>query len=140
MARLLVRGTAFLLLILTLALTACGGSSGSGNPGASSGGSSTSGDADRGKALFTEKQCITCHTLTAVPGANGTIGPNLDHIATTAATRKPNTSAADYIRESIKDPNAFIVPGYPSPSPMILPVPVNDNDINNLVAFLLTQR
>jgi hypothetical protein len=48
-------------------------------------------------------------------------------------------SAEDYLRESIKDPNAFIVPGQQSPSLMVLPVPVSDREIDDLVAFLLTQ-
>ena len=131
------RGVAFLLLVLTLALTACGGGSGGGGT-ASTGGAS--GNADRGKQLFADKQCGTCHVLASVPGAAGTIGPTLNGIGNTAGSRKPGMSAADYIRESIKDPNAFVVSGYPSPSPMILPVPVNDAEINDLVAFLVGQR
>lgn len=129
----MMRGLAVLLMALTVAIAACAG----GGTGATTGGG---GNADRGKALFTEKQCITCHTLSSVPGATGTIGPTLNGIATTAATRKPGMSAADYIRESIKDPNAFITPGFASPSAMVLPVPVNDAEINDLVAFLMTQR
>jgi len=133
------RGIAFLLLTLALALTACSGSSG--NPGGgTAGGTNSTGNATNGKALFASKQCITCHTLKSVPGANGTIGPDMDGIASRAGTRVAGKSAADYIHDSIKDPNAFIVPPYTSPSPMILPVPVNDSEINDLVAFLLTEK
>jgi cytochrome c2 len=130
-------GIAFLLLALALALTACGGG---GTPANTGGGGTSSGNANNGKALFASKQCITCHTLKSVPGATGTIGPDMDGIGTRAATRVSGKSAADYIRDSIKDPNAFIVPGYTSPSPMILPVPVSDSEINDLVAFLVNEK
>jgi cytochrome c2 len=133
----MMRGIAFLLMVLTLALTACGG--GGGTSGGSSSGSS-GGNADRGKTLMADKQCGTCHTLAAIPSFTGTIGPPLNGIGTTAGSRKPGMAADAYIRESIKDPNAFIVQGYPSPSPMILPVPVNDAEINDIVAFLVTQK
>ncbi len=131
----MMHGIAFLLVALALVLTAC---QGGGAPPATGGGGT--GNADRGRTLFVDKQCGTCHMLTGVSGAVGTIGPPLNGIATTAGTRVSGMSAADYIRQSIRDPNAFIVPGYPSPSPMILPVPVNDSETNDLVAFLLTQR
>ena len=134
----MMRSLAFLLLTLSLALTACGGGGGGGGGGASGGGGA--GNADRGKTLFTEKQCTTCHLLASVPGATGTIGPPLAGIANTAATRKPGVTAEAYLRESMKEPNAFVVPGQASPSLMVLPVPVSDAEITDLVAFLMTQR
>jgi cytochrome c2 len=96
------------------------------------------GNPQRGEELFVAKQCPTCHTLSVIPSATGTIGPNLDGIGAKAATRKPGMSAAVFIRESIKDPNAFIAPS--TRETMTLPVPVDDRDLNDLVAFLLTQR
>jgi len=35
------------------------------------------GNADAGKRIFSEKHCITCHT---VRGTGGVVGPNLDHL------------------------------------------------------------
>ena len=113
---------------LILALVGCGG-----------GGGGPSGDANKGKQLFESKQCVTCHTLTGITTATGTIGPSLNGIGTAAATRKPGVAAEAYIRESIKDPNAFTAPGY-TPGLMVLPIPVNDQEITDLVAFLLTQK
>jgi cytochrome c2 len=129
----MMRALAFLLMALALTLVACGGGGG---------GSPASGNADRGKTLVSDKQCITCHKISAIPAsASATIGPPLDGIGNTAATRKSGMAADAYIRESIKDPNAFIVPGFPGPpSPMILPVPVNDNETNDIVAYLLTLK
>src|SRR5688500_580412 len=70
------------------------------------------GDATRGRAVFEAKGCGSCHTLPGVPSATGTTGPPLNGIASTAGTRKSGMSAADYIRESEQNPNAFTVPGF----------------------------
>jgi cytochrome c2 len=96
------------------------------------------GNPQRGEELFVEKQCVTCHNLSPFPSPMQAIGPNLDGIGARAATRKPEMSAAAFIRESIKDPNAFIAPS--TRETMTLPVPVDDRELNDLVAFLLTQR
>jgi cytochrome c oxidase subunit II len=53
--------------------------------------------------VFDENGCSSCHTL-AEAGATGTIGPDLDNI-------QPATAA--YIRQSIVDPNAVVVQGFP---------------------------
>jgi cytochrome c551/c552 len=134
----MMRVLAFLLMTLTLALTACGGGGGGAAP---SGGGAT-GNADRGKTLFSDKQCITCHKVASIPASSAaTIGPPQDGIGTAAGTRKSGMTAEAYIRESIKEPNAFITPGFPGPpSAMILPVPVSDAEINDLVAFLMTLK
>src|SRR4051794_2372861 len=99
---------ALLLIVLALSLAACRDKSGGTT---ASGGAS--GNADSGKALFASKGCITCHTLSAVPGANGTIGPNLNGIASKAgkppeqAGAKPPETPEQYLDESIRDPGAF---------------------------------
>jgi mono/diheme cytochrome c family protein len=54
---------------------------------ASSGGTATSGgaapaaNAPPGQALMAKYGCFGCHTIDGVPGATGTVGPNLSHIA-----------------------------------------------------------
>lgn len=120
----------FLLVGLMLALAGCA-------PAAA-----PAGDANRGRTLFEPKGCNTCHVLATIPGATGTTGPSLNGIGVTAAARKPGMSAEAYLRESLKDPGAFVVQGYPAPAAggMVLPVPVNDQEIADLVAFLLTQK
>jgi cytochrome c len=131
----MMRSLAFLVLTLSLALTACGPSG-----GAPPSGGGTAGNADRGKTLFTEKQCITCHKVPGIAAATGVIGPDLAGIGTRAATQKPNTSAEAYLRESILEPNAFVPPGQQSPSLMVPPVPVNAAEATDLAAFLLTVK
>ena len=115
------------LAVLALLMVGCSTS------GAAGGG----GPVDNGRALFTSKGCTACHALAAVK-AVGVVGPKLDGIATTAATRKPGMTAEAYIRESIKDAKAFIVPGYVDD--MVLASPASDAEIDDLVAFLLTQK
>ena len=65
--------------------------------------------------------CGGCHVIPGVPNAQGTIGPDLSSMGEVAAQRiqDPNykgaaKTAVDYIRESITNPDAFIVPECPS--------------------------
>lgn len=126
------RGIALLPLAGLLLIVACG-------PGGAPSGAPAAGAADAGRQLFASKGCVTCHTLAAVEGATGTIGPKLDGIATTAATRKSGMAADVYIRESIADPNAFVAPGFSAPSPMPSGL-ASGKELDDLVAFLLTQK
>jgi hypothetical protein len=48
-------------------------------------------------------------------------------------------SAEEYLRESIVDPAAYIVEGYPDGMPKAYKILLSEEDIDNLVAFLLTQ-
>ncbi|MEE9198315.1 MAG: hypothetical protein V3U26_00805, partial [Dehalococcoidia bacterium] len=52
--------------------------------------------------------CSVCHSLDGAPG----LGPSLQGIAGTAATRVSGLSAEEYIRESITTPTAFLVEGF----------------------------
>jgi cytochrome c2 len=95
-----------------------------------------SADAARGRELFTQRGCGTCHTLQAA-GSNATVGPNLNGIGTQAGERKPGQSAEAYLKESIENPSAFVVPNYSPAMPLGL---ANGQDLDDIVAFLLTQR
>jgi cytochrome c oxidase subunit 2 len=61
-------------------------------------------------ALFKTNGCSACHTFTAIPGATGKIGPDLDHLKSYAA--KAGQPLVSFIKESIVDPDAYIQPGY----------------------------
>jgi mono/diheme cytochrome c family protein len=90
----------------------------------------------RGEQLFTSRPCASCHTLDGI--ARGTVGPDLSHVGSVAAHRKPDSSAEDYLRESIVDPDAFTVPGY---SRGIMPrIPLEPRQVDDLVAFLRTRQ
>ncbi|MBI2864795.1 MAG: cytochrome c [Chloroflexi bacterium] len=73
---------------------------------------------ERGKAVFNDPKvgCFLCHT---VQGAGGTRGPDLTHIATVAANRKPGMSAQDYLKESLENPGAYVVPSFDNIMPPV---------------------
>ena len=51
------------------------------------------------------------------------------------------TSAAEYLRESILDPNAFVVPGFaPGVMYQAYSSTLTDGEVADLVAFLLTLK
>ncbi len=120
---------------------------------ASSTASSTSGDPARGKQLFATLPCNSCHDVTK-PWPGGDICPNLGNIATEAAriVKSPDyhgkaTDAAGYIRESIMNPNAYIVPGsqYRTPTgesvmPKNFAQTLKPDQIDDLVAYLMTLK
>ena len=111
------------------------------------------GDAARGATLYETLPCASCHDISR-PWPGGDICPNLGNIATEAARiiRQPDyhghaTDAAGYIRESIVDPNAYIVPGpsYRQPDgqsvmPKTFAQTLSPPQLDDLVAFLLTRR
>jgi cytochrome c oxidase subunit II len=82
--------------------------------GGAAGGGAAGGGAPNGKQVFTSSGCGGCHTLSAA-GTNGTTGPKLDDLATAAKkfAKKRHESVAKYVRESILNPTAFTVPGFP---------------------------
>ncbi|MDI9641564.1 PQQ-dependent sugar dehydrogenase [Geitlerinema splendidum] len=53
--------------------------------------------------------CVTCHVLQE---DTASLGPSLLGLSEVAASRVPGLNAEAYIRQSILDPNAYIVPGY----------------------------
>ncbi len=93
--------------------------------------------------ILKEMACFGCHTIASVDFMTGKVGPDLSHIGTVAATRKPGMSAKDYLRESILEPNAFIVPDCPDgpcKSPSLMPPGFGERltgkQLETLVEFL----
>lgn len=138
------------LTVLALLLAACGGGSTestepAGQPeGNESGGEPMTIDVDAGKALFlrsllgSNPGCVTCHSLE--PGVTLT-GPSLDGIATRAGERVPGMSAEEYIRQSILDPNAYVVEDFVTGAMLAgWDKALSESDLNNLVAYLMTLK
>ena len=96
---------------------------------------------DPGKLIFFSQGCAACHTIEGISDTttDATISPDLTHIATTAATRKPSLSAEDYILESIEDPEAFVVAGF-KPLMPALAAGITERELEDLVDFLLKQQ
>lgn len=88
----------------------------------------------RGRSLFYAKGCVACHTKAGESGAIGHVGPDLTGLASRADDRRPGLSAAAYVRESLRTPSAFVVPGYQAVMPDL---GLADEEIAALSAFLL---
>lgn len=101
------------------------------------------GAAERGEELFRGAiregvpPCVACHS---VESDRTRICPSLRHIARVAGQRIKGLSAAEYIRQSIVDPDAYIVPGFSSElMPKIYGKVLSTRDVDDLVAYLLTR-
>ncbi len=87
--------------------------------------------------LGTQAGCVTCHSL------DGTafLGPSLQGIGSFAQDRVPDMSAEAYIRQSILEPEAFVIEESP---PGLMPPhyedALNAEQLNALVAFLMSQK
>jgi mono/diheme cytochrome c family protein len=96
---------------------------------------------DIGTAAYTAQGCAGCH---GEPGGAGLVGPNLGGIATRAGSTVPGLSAEEYIRQSIVQPNAYVVPECPSGpcAPNLMPATYGQTlapaELDGLVQYLLT--
>jgi mono/diheme cytochrome c family protein len=87
-----------------------------------------------GEKIFKEKgQCTTCHGI-GRPGR----GPDLAGVGARAATRKPGMKAAPYLVESLLNPGAFVVEGFPPIMPNVSkpPIGLNRSEVWATVAYL----
>jgi mono/diheme cytochrome c family protein len=90
----------------------------------------------QGQKVFTAR-CATCHAL--VPDTI-IIGPSLYGIATTAETRVEGQSADEYILLSILRPGDYIVEGFNNVMITNFAKELTNEDMNALVAFMLTLK
>ena len=105
-----------------------------------------------GRVLFntTPPGCAACHSI--APGTN-IVGPSLAGIAGTAAARMKSgdyhgaaRNAAAYIRESIVDPNAYVLQGptYSAGGRSLMPPDyahtLKPEQVDQIVAYLLTLK
>lgn len=85
--------------------------------------------------LFAAKGCVGCHTHAAFPGAHMQVGPDLTDLRTRASGRVAGMTAEGYVRQSLRSPSAFVVPGYTT---VAMPdLHLTDPEIEALAAFLL---
>jgi cytochrome c oxidase subunit 2 len=84
--------------------------------------------------------CFSCHTLTDL-GWEGAQGPPLDGVAT-RTQRLGATGAAtmeDYIHNSLRNPGAYVVPGYINQMPPFEEDEMPESDLQAIIAYLMTQ-
>ncbi len=110
----------------------------------------------RGKEVFVEKTCNSCHVIQGFDKAVGVVGPELTRIYSDApkiiasdaykSSQGTAKTAIEYIRESILNPNAFIYPDCPTgpcqPNLMIqnFKETISQADLDALIAYLVTLR
>ncbi|MDE3119412.1 MAG: c-type cytochrome, partial [Nitrospirota bacterium] len=88
-------------------------------PGAAGGGGVLATGEEPVDQIFQKATCVACHTIPGIAGAVGTIGPKLVE-GTNAPTRIKDPaykgtakSTREYITESVINPSAFVVKGFP---------------------------
>jgi nitric oxide reductase subunit C len=127
----------FALVVIALMLAACGG--GGAAPSGAGGGAS----ADAGKAIFAKQVigaqagCVTCHSLEA---GKKLVGPSMAGLASRAGSTVSGKSAEAYIRQAILEPNAHVVADYPQGVMQTYAKDLKEQELNDLVAYLLTLK
>ena len=100
-------------------------------------------------AAFQKGACGSCHAISGIPNAAGVIAPDLsdvnmmaeEHFKSGSYTGKA-TTAEEYIRESILDPNLFVAPTCPTGAcppnvmPATLSTALTTDEINAIVTYL----
>jgi mono/diheme cytochrome c family protein len=85
-----------------------------------------------GAQVFAQNGCGSCHTLSALPEALGTVGPNLDEVI-------PDQSAQQ-VEQSIVDPNAEIAQGFDAGvMPQNYGETLDEQQIRDVVEYLLDE-
>jgi nitric oxide reductase subunit C len=125
----------FVALTLALALAACG------QPTPAGVGQVQIGEAAAGKQVFHEistPACGACHSLE--PG-KVIVGPSLAGIGTTAPYQAAGLSPAEFLHQSIIEPDADLAPGFAAQvMPTTYSVQLTEEQIADLVAFLLSLK
>lgn len=123
-------------VVLALSLYACGSGQSEADP-------------EEIVASFQSGGCIACHVIPGVPGAVGTIGPDLSRMGEVAEANLESSeytgladSVDEYLREAIEDPDAFIPadcpsgPCQPGQMPVTLADNLDDKQLDAIVAYL----
>ena len=79
--------------------------------------------------------CLTCHTI----GKSGALRfPDLGGIGAAAATRVAGMNDVEYLAQSMYEPAAFVVPGFPPAMPAVNlpPIGLTDQEILAVIAAL----
>lgn len=89
----------------------------------------------RGQGVYNRSGCGGCHVIENLSA--GIVGPPLSEIGSVAETRLEGMIAEEYIRESILNPNAYVVEGYnPDIMPKNFGEVLGNGELDDLVAFL----
>jgi hypothetical protein len=80
--------------------------------------------------------CLTCHTIGKTSGPYRF--PDLAGVDTRAKTRVPGLNDVEYFAQSMYEPTAYVVPGFPPAMPPINkpPIGLTDQEILCVIAYL----
>lgn len=129
-----------ILVMLVMLLTACA----SGGEPASTARTNpidlTSGDPVRGEELYNatinrQPSCASCHSL----DRSTVVGPSLMGFGEVAGARVEGENAHQYAYHSIVEPGAYLVEGYENIMPATYTNTFTEQEIADLVAFILSQ-
>jgi cytochrome c oxidase subunit 2 len=90
--------------------------------------------AERGEQLAQQRGCLACHSIDGTRG----VGPSWKGMfgrVETLADGSTVTAADEYLRESITDPAAKLVEGYP---PVMSAYPFSEDDLDALLAYFIS--
>jgi len=90
--------------------------------------------AAQGLGVF-NRNCAACHALSP---DTVIVGPSLARIAARASDRLPDLDARAYVEMSILKPSAYIVQGFSDVMPKDFGKKLTGEELDALVAFLLT--
>jgi cytochrome c553 len=93
----------------------------------------------RGRQVYRTLGCGTCHEA-SISNLFRPVGPPLDRVGQRGGRGVPGMSAEDYLRQSITDPGAYLVPGYPDSMPRALAGDLSPEDLAALVAYLASLK
>ena len=85
-------------------------------------------------ALFRSKGCIACHIAPGIPEAVGTIGPDLNGLASRAMIADVMELSEENLAKWIHDPVAM------KPDTVMLNVGLSDPEVETLVTWLLSLK
>ena len=104
---------------------------------AAAGGGGGGGGAAAAKQTFISNGCGGCHTFKPA-GTNGNVGPDLDQLKAVASKREKGKGAAAYVKQSIEDPRAYTVKGFPkNVMPTTFKKDIPPDQLDALVQYLL---
>jgi ferredoxin/mono/diheme cytochrome c family protein len=93
---------------------------------------------EAGREVFSSSSagCQVCHSLE--PGVE-IVGPSLANIGADASSRIPGVSAEGYLRESILEPDAYVLEGYPAGQMLdVYEETLTEQEIDALITYLMS--
>ena len=91
-------------------------------------------DPVRGGEILAQYDCAACH----IAGAASNLAPAFEGLAARAEEARPPLTAAAYIYEAIIYPQAHIAGDYSGVMPLNYAARLSDEDLGDMIAYLLT--